>query len=229
MRVLLKLSGEVLSGEGKKGYDSENTWRVAQEVHDLVMDGNEVGVVIGAGNILRGEELKEINRIFADQMGMLATVMNSIYLKEMLEKKGVGAVVFSSITRLPSVEPLDYSRVEEVLRNGGVAIFAGGTSNPLFTTDTAAALRAAEMGAKLILKATKVDGVYDRDPKKWPDAKKFDILSFDEAIRMELNVMDIEAFSICKKAGIEIVVYNFFERGSSLKAIRGKTGSRIVP
>ncbi len=227
MKVLLKLSGEALSGEGKKGYDEGMVSHIASEIRSLVEDGNQVGVVVGAGNLIRGKELHGMSAVMADQMGMLATVMNAIYLKEILDSSGVPSLVFSSIVSLPSVKKLEYGEVENALRSGRVVIFGGGTSNPLFTTDTAAALRAAEMGATILLKATKVDGVYDSDPKENPDARKFERLTFEDVIRMNLKVMDLEAFNICRRVGIEIVVFDFFVPGNTLRALRGETGTRI--
>ena len=228
MRVLLKLSGEALSGEGKKGYDPEISSHIAYEVKSLLESGHEVGIVIGAGNLVRGKEVKGISLKMADQMGMLATVMNAIYLKELLGKHGIKSTVVSHITNLPSVDDLKYEQVDTKLREGYVVIFGGGTSNPFFTTDTAAALRAAEIAADVLLKATKVDGVYDKDPKEFKDAKKFTKLTFDEAIEKDLKVMDVDAFALCKKTGIDIIVFNFFEKGSCLAALEGKKGTRIT-
>ncbi len=229
LRVLLKLSGEVLSGEGKKGYNAEIAKHVVREISSLINHGIEVGVVIGAGNLLRGKELTDISRVMADHMGMLATVMNGIYLKELLEKYGMSSIVVTNIVNLPSVMDLKYDDVNSFLKKRHIVIFAGGTSNPLFTTDSAAALRASEINADILLKATKVDGVYDKDPKKFPDARKFNKITFDEAINLNLKIMDLEAFTLCKKMGISIVVYNFFENNASLKAINGESGTKIVP
>ena len=228
MKVLLKLSGEVLSGEGRKGYDEGVINHVVSEIKSLVDDGNRVGVVVGAGNLIRGRDLKNINTIMADQIGMLATVMNAIYLKEVLENHDIPSVAFSSITDLPAVKRLEYGEVENALKSGRVVIFGGGTSNPLFTTDTAAALRAAEMGAKILLKATKVDGVYSDDPKKNPNAVRFEKLTFDEVIEKDLEVMDLEAFNMCRRLGIEVVVFNFFVSGNTLRALRGEVGTKIT-
>ena len=228
MRVLLKLSGEALSGEGKKGYNPEVSNHIAYEVKSLLESGHEIGIVIGAGNLVRGKEIKDISLKMADQMGMLATVMNAIYLKALLEKHGIKSVVVSHITNLPSVEDLKYEQVDIKLKEDYVVIFGGGTSNPFFTTDTAAALRAAEISADVLLKATKVDGVYDKDPKKYKDAKKFTKLTFSEAIEKDLKVMDVDAFALCKKMGIDIIVFNFFEKGACLQALSGKRGTRVT-
>ncbi len=228
MRVVLKLSGEALSGEGKMGYDPDMVLHVVEEIKSLVESGVEVGVVIGAGNLIRGRDLKGISRIAADHMGMLATVMNSIFLCENLKKHGLKSEVYSNFIENACVRSLNYEDVEDLIRKKGVPIFAGGTSNPLFTTDTAAALRAVEMGAKIILKGTKVDGVYDSDPEKNPNARRFEKLTFDTALSLGLEVMDLEAFSICRRFNITIVVYDFFVKGNSLKAVEGKVGTRVT-
>jgi len=230
MRVLLKLSGEALSGEGKKGFKKEALDYVVQEVKSVLERGVKLGIVIGAGNIFRGDELENISRERADQIGLLGTVMNSIYLKDWFEKYGIKCLVFSQIVNLPDVEQVNYSKIDESLENGYLLIFGGGTSNPFFTTDTAAVLRAKEMKASIIIKATKVDGVYDRDPKKHPDAKKIEEISFSEALKMNLRVMDAEAFSMCQKLGITVKIIDFFKPGNLLKALSGeKVGSTIFP
>jgi len=230
MRVLLKLSGEALSGEGKKGFKKEALDYVVQEVKSVLERGVKLGIVIGAGNIFRGDELENISRERADQIGLLGTVMNSIYLKDWFEKYGIKCLVFSQIVNLPDVEQVNYSKIDESLENGYLLIFGGGTSNPFFTTDTAAVLRAKEMKASIIIKATKVDGVYDRDPKKHPDAKKIEEISFSEALKMNLRVMDAEAFSMCQKLGITVKIIDFFKPGNLLKALSGeRVGSTIFP
>ncbi len=227
MRILLKVSGESLSGEGKKGYNEELVKYLVDEIRDLVNGGFEVGIVLGAGNLVRGKELESIDRTLADYIGMLGTIMNSIYLSGVLKKAGLKSVVFSNMVNVPGVRAMNYDELEEVLNEGGIVIFGGGTQNPLFTTDTSAVLRAFEMGAKRILKATKVDGVYDRDPKVHPNARKFDELTFEEALKLGLEVMDLEAFSICMRFGLEVVVFDFFKRGNTLKAAKGEIGTLI--
>ncbi len=230
MRVLLKLSGEALSGEGEKGFKREALDYVVQEVKPVLERGVRLGIVVGAGNIFRGDELENISRERADQIGLLGTVMNSIYLKDWFEKYGIKCRVFSQIVNLPDVEQVNYSKIDESLENGYLLIFGGGTSNPFFTTDTAAVLRAKEMKANIIIKATKVDGVYDRDPKKHSDAKKIEEISFSEALRMNLRVMDAEAFSMCQKLGITVKIIDFFKPGNLLKALSGeRVGSTIFP
>ena len=227
MRILLKVSGESLSGEGKKGYDPDMVGHLVEEIGDLVRSGFEVGLVLGAGNLVRGKDLKEIDRASADYIGMLGTVMNSIYLSSELKKAGLESVVFSNMVEVPIVRRMNYEEMNEVLKRGGVVLFGGGTTNPMFTTDTAAALRAFEMGARRILKATKVDGVYDKDPKIHPDARRFDVLSFEKALEMGLEIMDPEAFSLCMRFGLEVVVFDFFKRGNTLKAARGEIGTLV--
>jgi len=229
-RVLLKLSGEALSGEGVKGFSEEKLEHLISEIKSVVENNVKLGLVIGAGNLLRGRELKDLSVEIADEIGMLGTVINSLYLKNKLEKSGLKVIIMSQIVNLPAIKPINYDDIEYHLSKGFVIIFAGGTSNPFFTTDTAAALRAVEMKAELIVKATKVDGIYDKDPKRFPDAKKFEKLSFDEALEKGLEVLDIEAFSICKRYKIPIKVINFFEKNILLKALLDdRIGSIVKP
>ncbi|MCD6546022.1 MAG: UMP kinase [Thermotogae bacterium] len=229
-RVLLKLSGEALSGEGVKGFSEEKLEHLISEIKSVVENNVKLGLVIGAGNLLRGRELKDLSVEIADEIGMLGTVINSLYLKNKLEKSGLKVIIMSQIVNLPAIKPINYDDIEYHLSKGSVIIFAGGTSNPFFTTDTAAALRAVEMKAELIVKATKVDGIYDKDPKRFPDAKKFEKLSFDEALEKGLEVLDIEAFSICKRYKIPIKVINFFEKNILLKALLDdRIGSIVEP
>ncbi|MDI3473622.1 MAG: uridylate kinase [Thermotogaceae bacterium] len=229
-RILLKLSGEVLSGEGSKGFSEEKVQHLVSEISSVIEKNIKIGLVIGAGNLFRGREFENLSRQIADEIGMLGTVINSLYLKETFEKNGLKTVIMSQIVNLPAIKPVNYDDIEEYFSKDFLIIFAGGTSNPLFTTDTAAALRAVEMGAQLIVKATKVDGVYDKDPKKFSDAVKFQKLSFDEAIEKGLRILDTEAFSICKRYRIPIKVINFFEKGILLRAlIDDKIGSIVEP
>ncbi len=228
-RVLLKLSGEALSGEGNRGFNRKMTEHIVGELKSVLELDVKVGLVIGAGNLFRGKEL-DIDPVLADEIGMLGTVINSLYIHSTLKKAGISSVVFSQIVSLPGVEPLRYGKLEEAFEEGKVAIFSGGTSNPLFTTDSAAALRAVEMGAEVILKATKVEGVYNKDPKTCADAKLYDRLTFDEAIREKLKIMDAEAFSLCRRYQIPVIVFNFFQSGNLLKAVKGeKVGTLVVP
>ncbi|MCD6103346.1 MAG: UMP kinase [Thermotogaceae bacterium] len=229
-RILLKLSGEAMCGEGSRGFEHSRIDFLVSQIQEVVDYGVDIGIVTGAGNIFRGEELTEVYYPIADQIGMLGTVINSLYLKDSLKKRGIKSVVVSQIASLPSIRPIHYDDINLYFSAGYVVIFAGGTSNPFFTTDTAAALRAIEMEAEVLIKATKVDGVYDADPKKNHSAKKYERISFSEAIRQGLRVMDTEAFSICNRYELPVVVLNFFEKGSLLKAVKGeKIGSTILP
>ncbi len=229
-RILLKLSGEAMCGEGSRGFERSRIDFLVSQIQEVVDYGVDIGIVTGAGNIFRGEELTEVYYPIADQIGMLGTVINSLYLKDSLKKRGIKSVVVSQIASLPSIRPIHYDDINLYFSAGYVVIFAGGTSNPFFTTDTAAALRAVEMEAEVLIKATKVDGVYDADPKKNRSAKKYEKISFSEAIRQGLKVMDTEAFSICNRYELPVVVLNFFEKGSLLKAVKGeKIGSTILP
>lgn len=229
-RVLLKLSGEALSGEGERGFIKERVDFIVQEIAKVVDMGISLGVVLGGGNIYRGKQLEELSPIYADQIGILGTVMNSIYLKDYLERHCIRAVVFSSVVNLPAVFHHQYDEMNQYLENGFVVIFAGGTSNPLFTTDTAAALRAMEMSADLLVKATKVEGVFSEDPKIDPKAKKYDRISFNEVIRKGLSIMDLEAFSVCNRYKIPIQVINFFKEDNLFKTILGEhIGTLVYP
>ncbi len=229
-KVLIKLSGEVMCGEGSRGFDQDNINYLVRQISQVVDYGSKIGIVIGAGNIFRGEELSEIPHSLADQIGMLGTVVNGLYLKGALEKHGVKCVVVSQISSLPSIRPIHYDDINLYFEASYVVVFAGGTSNPFFTTDTAAALRAVEMGASVLIKATKVDGVYDSDPKKNKTAQRFEKISYQQAIKLGLRVMDMEAFSICGRYKLPIIVLNFFEEGALLKAVRGENiGSIILP
>jgi len=229
-RILLKLSGEALSGEGKKGFSKDKLEHLLSEIKLVIEKNIKMGLVVGAGNLFRGVELEELSRKIADEIGMLGTVINALYLKDEFEKSDIKTIVMSPIANLPAIKSIDYDDIEKYLSEGFLIIFAGGTSNPFFTTDTAAALRAVEMKAQLIIKATKVDGVYDKDPKEFSDAKKFQKITFDQALNLGLKILDPEAFSICKRFGIPIKVINFFEKGTLLKSLfDDKIGSIVVP
>ncbi len=227
-RVLLKLSGEALSGEGERGFAQEKIHFLTQEIKEIVDEGICLGLVSGAGNIFRGREMTELSYPVADQIGMLGTVINALYLKDRFEHLGVRTVVVSQIASLPSIRPIHYDDINLYFEARYVVVFAGGTSNPFFTTDTAAALRAVEMKADLLVKATKVDGIYDKDPQKHSDAKQLPHLSYSEAIDRKLKIMDTEAFSICQRYYMPIQVIEFFQKGNLMKAIRGEpVGSRV--
>lgn len=229
-RVLLKLSGEVLSGEGEKGFNLENISYLVEELRQILEYGTNIGIVIGAGNLFRGREMQELSPTIADQIGMLGTVINALYLKDIFEKNKIRTVVVSQVSSLPSIRPIHYDDINLYFDAGYLVIFAGGTSNPFFTTDTAAALRAVEMKAQILIKGTKVSGVYDKDPKIHSDAKKFEKITFDEAIEKRLKIMDIEAFSICRRYNMKIMVLDFFKKENLLKAIRGENvGTLVIP
>ena len=230
-RVLLKISGEGLCKPGGKGIDGEALEAVAREILAAYQLGVEVGVVVGGGNLIRGERLAEEGRIpqaTADYMGMLGTVINGLALKEMLEKLGQPARVLSAINLTAVAEPYIRGRAIRHLEKGRIVIFAAGTGNPFFTTDTAAALRATEIGADVLLKATKVDGVYDKDPKKYADAVRFDDLAFSEAISRQLKIMDMTAFSMCMERGIPIIVFNLTKPGHIADVVAGKPHGTLI-
>jgi len=229
-RVLLKLSGEALMGGRSFGIDPEVVQTLAAELRDVVRMGVEMGVVIGGGNILRGIEgsARGMERTQADYMGMLATVINSLALQSVLEGMGVKCRVQTAIEMREVAEPFIRRRATRHLEKGRVVIFAAGTGNPYFTTDTAAALRAAEIQAQVILKATKVDGVYDRDPAKDAGAKMFKKISYTEALAKNLKVMDAAAISLCRENEIPIRVFNIARKGNIKAVISGKSVGTIV-
>lgn len=226
-RILLKLSGEALSGKAGYGIDPDAVVNVAREIKNARRMKVQVGVVIGAGNIWRGAG-KNMDRVTADQIGMIATVMNALALKEMLEKNGVPVAIQSAFTVSNFVEKFSKDRAREYLKKNTVVIFAGGTGNPYFTTDTTAALRAAEMNADVLLKATQVDGVYSNDPKKNKNATKYLTISFSKAISRKLKIMDTAAFSLCGDNNLPIIVFNFHKKGNLSKALSGKNVGTIV-
>lgn len=211
-RILLKLSGEALAGEYKTGIDPETVSEVCGEIGAVLNMGVEMALVIGGGNIFRGlsGSAKGMERSSADYMGMLATVLNALAVQDMLEKLGFPTRVMSAINMREVCEPFIRRRALRHLEKGRVVICAGGTGNPFFTTDTTAALRGLELKCQAIIKATKVDGIYDRDPLKYADAKKFERISYDEAIERNLGVMDATAFALLRESGIPIVVCRMF-------------------
>jgi uridylate kinase len=229
-RVLLKLSGEALMGEKPFGIDPEVIKLIAREVAALNSNGVEVAIVVGGGNIFRGlaASAAGMDRSTADYMGMLATVMNSLALQDGLEKHEVKTRVQSAIGMNEIAEPFIRRRAVRHLEKGRVVIFAAGTGNPYFTTDTAASLRAAEIGADVILKATKVDGVYDSDPLKNPNATKYQEVSFKDVLNLELKVMDATAISLCKDTDISIVVFDLSRPGNIEKVVRGEPIGTLV-
>jgi uridylate kinase len=222
-RVLLKLSGEALMGSHHFGIDADVVHRIAAEIKDVHALGVEIGIVIGGGNIFRGLAASEqgFDRVQADHMGMLATVINALALQDALEKLDVHTRVLSAIEMRQVAEPYIKRRAVRHLEKGRVVIFAAGTGNPYFSTDTTAALRANEIKADVIMKATKVDGVYDADPERVPTAKKFSRITFIEVLTKELQVMDSAAISLCKDNDLSIIVFNIREDGNIRRAVMG--------
>lgn len=220
-RVLLKLSGEGLMGDKEFGVSPEVVASLAEQIKQIHELGTDVCIVIGGGNIFRGakEAAKGMDRSVADQIGMLATVMNSLFLQDALIKIGVSAKVVSGLRIPQACEDYSYRKVMSYLQNREVVIFAAGTGSPYFTTDTGAALRAAEMGCDALLKSTQVDGVYDSDPRFNPDAKRFDSLTYDEVIKKELKVMDISAVVLAKENKVPIIIFSQHENSALLKAV----------
>jgi len=223
-RILLKLSGESLMGREGYGINVEVVQSISQELKELTTLGVEIAIVIGGGNIFRGMggEAEGIDRATGDYMGMLATVINALALQSFLEKIGVYTRVLSAIEIHQLVEPYIRRRAVRHLEKGRIVIFAAGTGNPFFTTDTAAALRAMEIKADVILKATKVDGVYDSDPKKNQDAKRFDKLSYLDVLNKNLKVMDSTAISLCMDHQLPIVIFDLFKHGNIRRVIHGE-------
>jgi uridylate kinase len=229
-RILLKLSGEALAGERGKSsaLDPVICRKVAREIASVRSKGVEIGVVIGGGNILRGASAGDIPRVTADTMGMLATVINSLALASFLEEAGCAVRVLTAVSVHGAGERFTAKKAREDLADGSVVIIAGGTGNPFFTTDTAAALRCAEIGAQVLLKATKVDGVYDSDPVKNRNAKRFESITHAEALARNLKVMDATAFSFCRENNIPIIVFKLAGNGNLLKCIEGKKVGTLV-
>ncbi len=229
-RVLLKLSGESLMGNKKFGIDADMVMYYAREIKDAREAGIQVAVVIGGGNIFRGIQSQKngIDRVQGDYMGMLATVINSMALQSALEKMGIYTRLLSAIEMKEVAEPFIKRRAVRHLEKGRIVIFGAGTGNPYFTTDTAAALRATEIECDVILKGTRVDGIYDADPEKNPKAKKFDRITYQEALRRKLNVMDLTAFTLCQENHLPIIVYNANQKGNLRKLLNGKKIGTVV-
>ena len=229
-RILLKLSGEALMGDDAFGINRGTIVRMVQEVAEVVHMGVEVAVVIGGGNIFRGVAGGSVgmDRATADYMGMLATVMNALALADTMNKQGLTARVMSAIAIEQVVEPYVRPKALQYLEEGKVVVFAAGTGNPFFTTDTAAALRGAEIGAEVVLKATKVDGVYSADPKKDPTATRYAKLSFDDAISKNLGIMDATAFALCRDQKLPIKVFSIFKNGALKRVVMGEDEGTLV-
>ena len=223
-RILLKISGESLGGASQKGIDAEMLRYFAAEIKEISDKGVEVAVVIGGGNIFRGLQnaSKGFDRIQGDYMGMLATIINSMALQGELEARNTKTVILSGLSIDPICERMSSRRAIQYLKSGYVVIISGGTGNPFFTTDSGGALRAVEIKADALLKGTRVDGVYNKDPEKHNDARKYDTLTFDEAYKEGLNIMDLTAFTLCKENNMPIVVFNMNTKGNLRKVVAGE-------
>ena len=231
-RILLKLSGEALMGPDPFGYHAETLNGIVQQIDEVAGLGVQIGIVVGGGNLFRGATgaLAGMDRATADAMGMLATVMNALALKDALMMAGIPAQVLTAVSIAHVGEPFERDAAVRLLEAGRVVIFGGGTGNPFFTTDTAAALRAVEIGAELMLKATKVDGVYTADPKKDPAATRYERLSYDEAIARNLGVLDTAAFALCRDQKLPLQVFSIFKPGALRRVVTGEAeGTRVSP
>ena len=229
-RILLKLSGEALMGQGTHGIDPDVAQRLAGEIRDVVSQGAQLGLVIGGRNILRGAGLaaQGMNRVSGDHMGMLATVINALAMQDAIEKTGVACHVMSALTIGQVCEPYSSRQAIQHLEKGRVVIFAAGTGNPFFTTDSAASLRAIEIGADIMLKATKVDGVYTADPVTDPGATLYTRISYDEALAQKLGVMDATALVLCSENSMPLRVFNVFEAGHIGRILEGQDIGTLV-
>jgi len=229
-RVLLKLSGEALAGGQGFGIVSEAIQSICREVMALHESGVQVAIVIGGGNIYRGIRASEqgMDRVTADYMGMLATVINALALQDSFEKLGATSRIMSAISPVELAEPFSRRQAVRYLEDGNIVIFAGGTGNPYFSTDTAASLRAAQIKADAILKGTKVDGVFESDPVKNPSAKKFDVISYNDVLKRDLKIMDSTAVAMCRDNGIPIIVFNLTTQGELLRAVNGEPVGTVV-
>jgi len=229
-RILLKLSGESLMGGQQYGIDNNRLQEYADQIAELVSMGTQIGIVIGGGNIFRGLSgvTKGFDRVDGDQMGMLATTINSLALNSVLKNLGVKSKVLTAIRMEPVGEYYSKQKAIDALSKGEVVIISGGTGNPYFTTDTASALRGIEIEAEIMLKGTRVDGIYTADPEKFPDAVKFDKISFDEIYSRNLKVMDLTATTLCKENNLPVLVFNIDKKGNLLKVISGESIGTIV-
>lgn len=229
-RIMLKLSGEALMGDDAYGINRQTIEAIVAEIATVVRMGVEIGAVIGGGNIFRGVApgAAGMDRATADYMGMLATVMNALALQDAMRHAGIASRVQSALNIEQVVEPYIRGKAIRYLEEGKIVIFAAGTGNPFFTTDTAAALRGSEMGAEIVLKATKVDGVYTADPRKDPSARKYDRISFDDAIQQNLKVMDATALTLCRDQKLPINVFSIFKRGALQRVVAGEDEGTLV-
>ncbi|MBP6125309.1 MAG: UMP kinase [Leptotrichiaceae bacterium] len=229
-RILLKLSGEALAGNKEFGFSEDVLESFAKQIKDLHSKCIEIAIVIGGGNIFRGTTgtKKGVDRVTGDTMGMLATIMNGLALQDAIERLGVPTRVLSALQMPQVAEPFIRRKAIRHLEKGRVIIFAGGTGNPYFTTDSCGALRAAEINADVLAKGTKVDGIYNKDPMKHIDAVRYDTVTFDEAISKNLGVMDTTALSLCRENNIPIIVFNALEVGNILKMVQGENIGTVV-
>ncbi|EEO41099.1 uridylate kinase [Fusobacterium vincentii 4_1_13] len=230
-KILLKLSGEALMGDQEFGISSDVIASYAKQIKEIVDLGVEVSIVIGGGNIFRGLSgaAQGVDRVTGDHMGMLATVINSLALQNSIEKLGIPTRVQTAIEMPKVAEPFIKRRAQRHLEKGRVVIFGAGTGNPYFTTDTAAALRAIEMETDVVIKATKVDGIYDKDPEKYPDAKKYETVTYNEVLAKDLKVMDATAISLCRENKLPIIVFNSLIEGNLKRVVMGEhIGTTVV-
>lgn len=229
-RILLKLSGEALQGRGEFGIDPRVLDRIALEIGQLVGIGVQVAIVVGGGNLFRGAELNAagLDRVTGDHMGMLATVMNGLAIRDALERSNINTRVMSAIPMSGVVEHYDRRRAQRYLNNGDVVVFSAGTGNPFFTTDSAACLRGIEIDADVVLKATKVDGVYDKDPTKYSDAVKFTQLSYDDVLARKLGVMDLTAICLVRDQHMPVRVFNMNKSGALLNLVVGGEEGTLI-
>jgi len=229
-RLLLKLSGEVLAGKGSFGIDPERVYALAEEVAEVARMGIQIGLVVGGGNFFRGvaAAAQHMDRVSADQMGMLATVINALALQDALEKKNVPTRVMTAIAIPQVAEPYIRRRAIRHLEKGRIVVFAGGTSNPYFSTDTAATLRGLEIHAEIVAKATSVDGVYDKDPRKFSDAVRYNEVGYSEVLSRDLRVMDASAIAMCRDNKLPIVVFNLTVHGNIMRMAMGEAIGTLI-
>ncbi len=227
-RILLKISGEALSGAAGHGFDPESLKSVAEQILEVAKLGVEVGIVVGGGNIWRGRQGMNMDRVTADQMGMLATVINALAVSEALIGAGADARVLTSIEISGVGEKFNHKVADRYLKEGKIVVFGGGTGNPFFSTDTGAALKAAEIGADALLLAKNIDGIYDSDPKTNPNARKFDELTYDEYVARGLRAMDTSAVVMCKENGLKVHAFGLSDKNSIVKAVAGDKEGTII-
>ena len=230
-RVVVKLSGEALAAPDRGGVDADAVEAIVDQFAQAATLGVQIAIVIGGGNFIRGRQLAlnpHIGRVTADYMGMLATTINALALRDALESRGLPATVLGGLAIETVVDPVDIRRADEHLRAGRILVLAGGTGRPFFTTDTCAALRACELGADVVLKATKVDGVFDSDPNTNPNAKRFDRLTYEKVIADKLGVMDLTAVSLCMDNNVPIIVFDLFAPGALAAAVGGKDIGTVI-